>query len=206
MGRGAQQDWLQPPEKGSLGRMRWVQKRATPSLPPQEQHWGLKYGDSTRLCQHSAHGPAPGTGPTSTTGGRKALQLPWAQVGWLWLSSSGWVRGECGRESMVRPGEGGSRPFQPCSWLAASKGQVPPSLLLPRANKQVTTASSGFSWAPRHIFPFQKLSWTPALLLLTPSPGWEPAQLLPKLMSAHGNKSRHHQPPANNKLLPFTCK
>ncbi|VCX41399.1 unnamed protein product, partial [Gulo gulo] len=60
----------------------------------QEQHWELKHGDSTRLCQHSTHGPAPGTGPTSTAGGRKARQLPWAQVGWLWPSGSGWVRGE----------------------------------------------------------------------------------------------------------------
>ena len=109
--------------------------------------------------------PAPGTGPTSTTGGRKVLRLPQAEVGCLWPSDSGCVRGE----SRACPGKGGSRPFQPCPRPTASKGGGPLQSALAEGQRAGDHGHLRLLPGPQeHRFPPSGLAGQPALLLLNP--------------------------------------
>lgn len=148
-------------------------------------------------------GPAD-TEPTAWGGDgvRKTLQWLWAEAGRL---------GHPGLNERVTkqssPGEGGPGPLQPRPQPTASKG--PAGLPLPRVpcGLQLAPAPPGGPGTPTSS---QKLSQMPVLLLQTalppnPPPRREPDWCL-KPRGAHGNRSRHQQPPANSTVSYFICK
>lgn len=122
-----------------------------------------------------------------------------AEAEWPWLPDSGWIGGghALGREVP------GTRSLAP--GLLHERARSP--LACPCPQSQV---ASGQLWllagAPRDSpsLPETEMDASIAAPNHSPPPGNQ--LCCSEALSAHGNKSRHHQPPANSKVLLFICK